>query len=206
MPVVVQVTGWNPDEGYAFGWHARSPARDHRPGRPVRWVAAAALLEGDLTLPVADGLATIADDLWPQAITAVNRLGSPVPLVTCGLAEYRELEAAGIGLTRVIRADLLTLGRDDLEECLTEAVPRGADRLAPLFARLRAEPVPTPPAVWLIRVVGQASDRDPGELRDRGPTSSRRSTPTTHRAGPVGPAGRRSPRSTTAPLSAGSRS
>jgi hypothetical protein len=174
VPFLVPVTDWNPGELHAFDWLARRLARDHQLGGTVRWVdgrrttLASALLEVGLVLPVLDGLETIADDLRPSAIAALNRLGSSVPLVvTCGLAEYRELEAAGVGLASFTRAELLPLDRDDVEGYLTEAVPHGAARLGPLFARLREEPVPTPFVVWLIRVVHQGLDRDPGDLCDR---------------------------------------
>ncbi len=174
VPVLVPVTDWHPGELHAFDWLARRLARDHRLGRTVRWVdgtritLASALLEVGLVLPVLDGLETIAEDLRAEAIAALNRLGSSIPLiVTCGLAEYRELDAAGIGLARATHAELLPLGRDDVEEYLAETVPHGASRLAPLFARLRAEPAPTPLVVWLIRVVHQELGRDPGDLCDR---------------------------------------
>lgn len=119
-------------------------------------------------VPVLDDLETIAEDLRPEAIAALNRLGSSIPLVvTCGLAEYRELEATGVGLARATRAELLPLDRNDVEDYLAETVLRGVSRLAPLFARLRAEPDPTPLVVWLIRVVHQELDRDPSDLCDR---------------------------------------
>ncbi|MEV6710442.1 SEFIR domain-containing protein [Lentzea sp. NPDC051208] len=174
VPVLVPVTDWNPDELHAFDWLAGRLIRDHRLGQTVRWVdgrritLASALLEVGLVLPVLDGLETIAGDLRPRAVAALNRLGSSVPLVvTCGLAEYQELEAVGSGLVCATRAELLPPDRDDVEQYLTEAVPRGAARLGPLFARLRAEPVPTPLVVWLIRVVHQRLDQDPDELCDR---------------------------------------
>ncbi|MEO6082087.1 MAG: SEFIR domain-containing protein [Umezawaea sp.] len=174
VPFLVPVTDWNPGELHAFDWLARRLARDHQLGGTVRWVdgrrttLASALLEVGLVLPVLDGLETVADELRPAAIAALNRLGSSVPLVvTCGTDEYRELEAAGVGLASFTRAELLPLDRDDVEDYLTEAVPHGALRLGPLFARLREEPEPTPFVVWLIRVVHQGLDRDPGELCDR---------------------------------------
>ncbi len=174
VPVLVPVTGWHPGRLHPFDWLARRLARDHRLGRTVRWVdgtritLASALLEVGLVLPVLDGLETIAADLRPEAIAALNRLGSSVPLiVTCGWAEYRELDAAGTGLARATHAELLPLDRDDVEDYLAETVPRGGSRLAPLFARLRAEPAPTPLLVWLLRVVHQDVGRDPGELCDR---------------------------------------
>ncbi len=174
VPVLVPVTGWHPGELHPFAWLARRLARDYRLGRTLRWAdgrrltLASALLEVGLVLPVLDGLETIAADLRPEAIAALNRLGSSVPLVvTCGLAEYRELDAAGRGLARATRAELVPLDRDDVEDYLTETVPHGASRLAPLFARLRAEPAPTPLVVWLIRVVHQEPGRDPGDLGDR---------------------------------------
>ncbi|MET8996817.1 SEFIR domain-containing protein [Amycolatopsis sp. NPDC004169] len=178
VPVLVPVTDWHPGELHPFDWLARRLARDHRLGRTVRWVngeritLAAALLEVGLVLPVLDGLETIAHDLRPEAVAALNRLGSSVPLVvTCGLAEYGELDAAGVRLARATRAELLPLERDDVEDYLAETVPGGAARLAPLFARLRADPVPTPLLVWLVRVVHQDPGRDPAELgnRDRFP-------------------------------------
>ncbi|WP_410593986.1 SEFIR domain-containing protein [Amycolatopsis sp. lyj-23] len=174
VPVLVPVTDWHPGKLHPFDWLARRLARDHRLGRTVRWVdgtritLASALLEVALVLPVLDGLETIAHDLRPEAIAALNRLGSSVPLiVTCGSAEYRELDAAGVGLARATHAELLPLDRDDVEKYLAETVPRGASRLAPLFARLRAEPAPTPLLVWLLRVVHQDLARDPAELSDR---------------------------------------
>jgi SEFIR domain-containing protein len=174
VPFLVPVTDWNPGELHAFDWLARRLARDHQLGGTVRWVdgrrttLASALLEVGLVLPVLDGLETVADELRSAAIAALNRLGSSVPLVvTCGIDEYRELEAAGVGLAGFTRAELLPLDRDDVEDYLTEAVPHGALRLGPLFARLREEPEPTPFVVWLIRVVHQGLDRDPGELCDR---------------------------------------
>ncbi|NUT99371.1 MAG: TIR domain-containing protein, partial [Saccharothrix sp.] len=173
VPILVPVTDWNPDELHAFDWLARRLARDHRLGGPLRWVdgrtttLAAALLEVGLVQPVLDGLETLADDLRPRAITALNRLGSSVPLViTCGLAEYRELEAAGLSLARATRAELLPLDRDDVEQYLTEKVPHGTTRMAPLFTRLRDEPVPTPLVVWLLGTVYETRDRDPSELCD----------------------------------------
>jgi hypothetical protein len=174
VPVLVPVTDWHPGELHAFDWLARRLARDHRLGRTVRWVdgrritLASALLEMGLVLPVLDGLETIAEDLRPEAIAALNRLGSSVPLiVTCGLVEYRELDAAGIELARATRAELLPLDRDDVEDYLAETVPNGASRLAALFARLRDEPAPTPLVVWLVRVVHQELGRDPRDLCDR---------------------------------------
>ncbi|RKT55359.1 SEFIR domain-containing protein [Saccharothrix australiensis] len=174
VPVLVPVTDWHPGELHAFDWLARRLARDHRLGRTVRWVdgrrttLASALLEVGLVLPVLDGLETIADDLRADAIEALNRLGSWVPLVvTCGSAQYRALEAAGVGLTRVTRAELRPLAHADVEDYLTETLPHGVDRLAPLFARLRDEPRLTPLTVWLIRAVHRRSDRDPAALGDR---------------------------------------
>ncbi|MGW5742026.1 SEFIR domain-containing protein [Amycolatopsis sp. NPDC003861] len=174
VPVLVPVTDWHPGELHPFDWLARRLARDHRLGRTVRWVdgrrltLASALLEVGLVLPVLDGLETIAEDLRPEAIAALNRLGSSVPLVvTCGLAEHRALDAAGVGLARATRAELRPLDRDDVEDYLTETVPHGGSRLAPLFARLRTEPAPTPLVVWLIRVVHQDPGRNPGDLSDR---------------------------------------
>ncbi|HEX5121389.1 MAG TPA: hypothetical protein VFW65_39920 [Pseudonocardiaceae bacterium] len=174
VPVLVPVNDWHPGELHPFDWLAHRLARDHRLGQAVRWVdgrqitLASALLEVGLVLPVLDGLETVARDLRPEAIAALNRLGSSVPLVvTCGLAEYRELAAAGVGLARVTHAELLPLDRDDVEDYLAEAVPNGVSRLAPLFARLRAEPAPTPLMVWLVRVIYQELGRDPGDLCDR---------------------------------------
>jgi hypothetical protein len=174
VPVLVPVTDWHPGERHAFDWLARRLARDHRLGRTVRWVdgrritLASALLEVGLVLPILDGLETIADDLRSEAIAALNRLGSSIPLiVTCGLAEYRELDAAGIGLARATHAELLPLDRHDVEDYLAETVPNGVSRLAPLFSRLRAEPAPTPLVVWLVRVVHQDLGRDPSDLCDR---------------------------------------
>ncbi|MBE8518408.1 TIR domain-containing protein [Amycolatopsis sp. H6(2020)] len=174
VPVLVPLAGWHPGELHPFDWLARRLARDHRLGRTVPWAdgrrltLASALLEVGLVLPVLDGLETLAEDLRPEAIAALNRLGSSVPLiVTCGEAEYRALEAAGVGLARATQAELLPLDRDDVEDYLAETVPNGASRLAPLFARLRAEPAPTPLVVWLLRVVHQDAGRDPGDLCDR---------------------------------------
>ncbi|WP_326946654.1 hypothetical protein OG439_46240 [Amycolatopsis sp. NBC_01307] len=168
VPVLVPVTDWHPGELHAFDWLAR------RLARTVRWVdgrritLASALLEVGLVLPVLDGLETIAEGLRAEAIAALNRLGSSIPLiVTCGLAEYGALDAAGIGLARATHAELLPPDRDDVEEYMVETVPHGVSRLAPLFARLRAEPAPTPLLVWLVRVVHQEPSRDPGDLCDR---------------------------------------
>ncbi|MEU5697059.1 SEFIR domain-containing protein, partial [Actinosynnema sp. NPDC020468] len=174
VPVLVPVTDWNPREEHPFDWLAGRLARDHRLGRTVRWVdgrritLATALLEAGRVLPVLDGLETVADDLRVEAVEALNRLGSSFPLVvTCGVAQYRDLEAKGVGLARARRADLLPLDRADVESYLTETVPHGASRLPPLFARLRAEPDPTPLVVWLLRVVHRDVDRDPADLCDR---------------------------------------
>ena len=110
VPVLFTLSSWDPGRQRLPDWMIARLVQDYTGLRAMITSAtgrkesvAAALVDGGRILPVLDGLDQIGPGLRAEAIAAINRLGSEIPLVvTSREAEYRQAaDESGRGLSRM---------------------------------------------------------------------------------------------------------
>ncbi|WP_063838091.1 helix-turn-helix domain-containing protein [Streptomyces yangpuensis] len=192
VPVVFSVGSWDPSTTALRDWLVGRLLRDHphlaRRG-PGGATLAAALVDGDLVLPVLDGFDEMGEGLRRDALDALNATAAPLVL-TSRRDEYAEaVRAAHAPLVWAGCIELADLTPEDLADYLPRTdrgVPSaraGDDAVPPgsawdtVLAELRTCPGPahrnlaavltTPLMVVLARTLySESGDRDPAELLD----------------------------------------
>ncbi|MGW2274124.1 helix-turn-helix domain-containing protein [Streptomyces yangpuensis] len=192
VPVVFSVGSWDPTTTALRDWLVGRLLRDHphlaRRG-PGGATLAAALVDGDLVLPVLDGFDEMGEGLRRDALDALNATAAPLVL-TSRRDEYAEaVRAAHAPLVWAGCIELSDLTPEDLADYLprtARAVPSSArtgDDAVPgsawdaVLAELRTGTGPahrnlaavltTPLMVVLARTLySESGDRDPAELLD----------------------------------------
>ncbi|MFD5617001.1 helix-turn-helix domain-containing protein [Streptomyces yangpuensis] len=191
VPVVFSVGSWDPSTTALRDWLVGRLLRDHphlARRSPAGTTLAAALVDGDLVLPVLDGFDEMAEGLRRDALDALNATAAPLVL-TSRRDEYAEA-------VRAAHAPLVWAGCIELSdvtpEDLADYLPRTA-RTVPaartsdddvsgstwdaVLAELRtcsgpahrnlAAVLTTPLMVVLARTLySESGDRDPAELLD----------------------------------------
>ena len=181
MPVLFTLSSWDPGRQRLPDWMIARLVQDYTGLRAMITSAtgrkesvAAALVDGGRILPVLDGLDQIGPGLRAEAIAAINRLGSEIPLVvTSREAEYRQAaDESGRGLSRMAAIELMPLEPAEVDAYLAEGAV-AADRWQRVRAELRGRPrgplaqaLRTPLMAWLMRVAYADPATDPGELCD----------------------------------------
>ncbi|MFG2342323.1 helix-turn-helix domain-containing protein [Streptomyces yangpuensis] len=191
VPVVFSVGSWDPSTTALRDWLVGRLLRDHphlARRSPGGATLAAALVDGDLVLPVLDGFDEMAEGLRRDALDALNATAAPLVL-TSRRDEYAEaVRAAHAPLVWAGCIELSDLTPEDLADYLprtARAVPAArasGDEVSgsmwdAVLAELRtcsgpahrnlAAVLTTPLMVVLARTLySESGDRDPAELLD----------------------------------------
>jgi hypothetical protein len=173
VPVIVDLSGWDPTQSSAGGWIASQLALNY-PGLD----APATLIDAGMILPVLDGFDEIAHGLHAAALAELSR--TPIPLV---LTSRPEQYAAAVDTGDVLTAAGVIVLRELAVEDLAAYLPRSTrrtsasgsvttkwDRVLAAMGRPEAairEVLSTPLMVSLARTVySDDKSADPAELLD----------------------------------------
>ena len=173
VPVILQISSWDPDENL-YTWLIRTiteqyPFLGNDTYGPT---AVRDLVRQEKILPVLDALDEMAEHNRAAALAAIARDARPgEPLVlTCRTAEFEEANAAGVvRVAQIVR--LLPVEAETAADYLLDAASDvGLDRWEPLLAQLTAddgtvtEALRTPLMLFLARTAFAHPDTDPNEL------------------------------------------
>lgn len=179
VPVLLQLTSWNPHREHLRHWLATKLAEDY-PGLGNKAAygadAAGRLVRDHKIVPVLDGLDELSPALHAVAIDALDRAvadGSPL-VVTCRGTEYeRAVTQSGRLLARAAVVEIQPVEAEAAIEFLTARTRTGETRWQLVEERLRRHPdsplaraLRTPLMVDLARTAYVHPKTDPGELCD----------------------------------------
>src|SRR5918992_110480 len=179
VPVLLSMSGWDPDDESLDEWVARRLAADYPVLRAATFGpdAPRSLTIQRRILPILDGLDELPKEIRPRVLLRLNEAAADPLVLTCRTREYEEIVAAPGG-------DVLT-GGGGLEACprapagaaahISPRPPPGADGGWPdlLSALKRRKNSPlvkamnTPLALWLLRQVYMETRANATVLFDR---------------------------------------
>jgi hypothetical protein len=174
VPVIVSLSGWDPDAVHLADHIAAQLARDYRYLANPEYGRSAptSLVTGRYLTALLDGLSEVAPDKRPAALAAINESGLPQLVLTARADEYEQATAAHV-MTGAPVIELEPVGGEQAIAFLSEGCPAGRlDQWQPVFAAMRADPqgplataLATPLMLSLARQV--YTYRSPAELLDR---------------------------------------
>lgn len=176
VPVLLSMSGWDPDADSLPEWLTRRLAEDYPALRATAFGpdAAGALVAQRRVLPVLDGLDELPEAVRPAILVRLNETAADPLVLTCRTAEYQSAVTApgGDALTGGAVIEPAPLTPADAARYLTGCLPPGSiDRWRHLLASLRngaasplSEALSTPLALWLLRKVYVDTRTDPAEL------------------------------------------
>lgn len=177
VPVLLQISSWNPPAEHLHTWLARRLVEDYPALANTDAYgpdAAARLVHGGRLMPVLDGLDEMPPALRDAAIEALDRaVADSGPLmVTCRSDEYQSAVAAsGRFLSRAAVVEIEPVDVTGSIEFLAAAQAVGDTRWQPVFDHLCAHPdgslaqaLSTPLMVYLARIAYADPATSPAEL------------------------------------------
>ncbi|WP_436491822.1 NACHT domain-containing protein [Actinokineospora sp. HUAS TT18] len=170
VPVLLNLSGWDPERDHLDTWLARRLAADY----PSVADTAVRLVDRGRVIPVLDGLDELAEPARPVAVAALTAaIARDRPLIlTCRGDEYEQVIAAtGTPLARAAVVELMPITGPEIAKYLTAAQVDGPHRWAPVLDRLRADPtgvlataLSTPLMVYLAHTAYSPPATDPAAL------------------------------------------
>lgn len=121
VPVIFSLGSWDPTATALHDWLTDRLLRDHPhlvQRVPNGSTLAAALLDGDMVLPVLDGFDEIAEALRPDALAALNTTSLPLVLTSRRQEYAQAVQAAGTPLVWAAGVELDDLTPGDLTDYL----------------------------------------------------------------------------------------
>jgi hypothetical protein len=177
VPVLLQISSWNPLAEHLYTWLARRLVEDYPALANTDAYgpdAAGRLVYGGRLIPVLDGLDEMPPALRDGAIEALDRVvvDSAPLVVTCRSDEYRSgVAASGRFLSRATVVEIEPVDVTGSIEFLAAAQAVGDARWQLVFDHLRAHPdgslaqaLSTPLMVYLARVAYTDPATSPAEL------------------------------------------
>lgn len=178
VPVLLSMSGWDPDKESLSEWLARRLAEDYPALRATVFGpnAARSLVTRRKILPVLDGLDELPDKVRPAVLVRLNETAADSLVLTCRTAEYHSAVTApgGDALTAGAVIEPYPLTPADTARYILGCLPPGtSDVWQHLLASLRdgadnptSSALSTPLALWLLRKVYVDTRADPAELCD----------------------------------------
>lgn len=180
VPIVLDMSRWNPAKDRLPDWMARELAGSFRelgrsaPGnRDDKPTMAQVLVDSSRILPIIEGLDSMSKERREAAISAIDTLCADFHLVlTSDAAAYGEsIEAHGRGLSRTAVVELLPLTAQEVHAYLEPAGNSGWHRMLEVLrdepGGVLAQALRTPLMISLVRAVYRRTSADAGELLDQ---------------------------------------
>lgn len=174
VPVLLSMSGWDPDAESLPEWLARRLAEDYPALRATVFGpdAARALVARRRILPVLDGLDELPEAVQPSVLARLNETAADPLVLTCRTSEYRSAVTGpgGDALTGGAVIEPAPLTPADATRYLVSCLPPGSsgawrDVLASLSAESPlGSALSTPLALWLLRKVYVDTRADPAPL------------------------------------------
>ncbi len=178
VPVLLSMSGWNPDTESLHTWVARRLAKDYPALRAADFGpdAPRALVNQRRILPILDGLDELPEQVRAAILDQLNAAGADPLILTCRTTEYETALAdqGRRGLTSAAVIEPSQLKAADAAAYLERNLPhRTVGGWAELLTTLKAshhspisQALSSPLTLWLIRKVYLETRADPTDLCD----------------------------------------
>ena len=171
VPVLLPLATWNPQATDLYVWIVQRLSRDYY---ATKTETPLFLLRNRLILPILDGLDDIPENLWPEALHAIDRAThANLPLVlTCRTDEYsRAVVQAGTTLVFSVAIEIQGVEVKEALRYLRESTPLDPGRWDGVEERQAEHPdgalaaaLSSPLLVYLMRVAYSRRSANPTEL------------------------------------------